>query len=788
MKEIVIIDALRTPVGKYRGALKDITAVELGTRLLKELFHRYPVKNDIHTVIFGNVLQAGNGQNIARQIALNSGLSFETTAFTVNEVCGSGLKTIQLAVQEMQLGKAEVMVAGGVENMSQAPRLLYKDGTEKHSLFYDGLTDAFSNQLMGTTAEHMAEKYGVSREEQDKFALASHKKSALAWEKGILAAEVLPLPELTEDEGIKKELTLEDLAALKPIFKENGTVTAGNASTINDGAATILLATKEYAEKHHLPYLGILKDFSEVGIDPQEMGISPIKAVEKLLQQNQLTQEDIDIFEINEAFAATSLVVEQELKLDPEKVNPYGGGISIGHAIGSTGSRVLGTVAHYLKRENKRYGVATLCIGGGLGIAALVENPSLDKKEKSPKFYQWTTNERLEWLASEKNVTKESHEALKQTNLPPEVEEHLIENTISDFSLPMGLVKDLTLDGKKYLVPLVTEEPSVVAACNYGVKMVGNFTTISHPQLLRGQIVFEKVVEPEDFIEKLKQEEAHLKEIAGKAKPTLYQRGGGVKDFEYRHVNDFVSLDVLVDVKDAMGANIINTILEAMREYLNQTFSEDILMAILSNDATTSLSEVRCEIPFSHVGGKKVAEKIAQASTYAKLDPKRGVTHNKGILNGVNGVVLATGNDTRQVASAIHAYACENGSYQGLSDWTIEGEKLVGQLALPLRLGIVGGATKVLPKAKAALEILDVHSSEELSQVVTAIGLAQNLAALKALVTTGIQKGHMNLQLNSLAMTVGATAEELPELILLLKKEKQVDEEKAREILQQLRS
>ncbi|EOT47965.1 hypothetical protein OMY_00772 [Enterococcus sulfureus ATCC 49903] len=387
MEKIVIIEALRTPVGKYKGVLSDFQAVDLGGLVTKEIIQRQPsLKDKIDYVVFGNVLQAGNGQNPARQIALHSGLDVSVPAVTVNEVCGSGLKAISHARQMLLLNEADLVIAGGTESMTNAPTLVEYNRKEdtyrnpRQVMFVDGLTDAFSGQAMGMTAEKVAETFSVSREMQDHFAYQSQKKAAKAQENQWFEAEMLPIVDANDqkiafDEGIRPQTTMEKLAELKTVFKENGTVTAGNASTINDGASSLLLCTKSYALAHDIPYLAEIEDIVEVGIDPSIMGISPITAIEKLFERNALTSKDIDLFEINEAFAASSVVVQDKLNLEDEKVNITGGGISLGHPIGATGARIVTTLIHQLKRTNQHTGVASLCVGGGLGLALLLKVP-----------------------------------------------------------------------------------------------------------------------------------------------------------------------------------------------------------------------------------------------------------------------------------------------------------------------------------------------------------------------------------------------------------------------------
>ncbi|EQC83720.1 3-ketoacyl-CoA thiolase [Lactococcus cremoris subsp. cremoris TIFN7] len=377
VKEIVIIDALRTPVGKYDGALAEYSAEKLGTHVVSALLSKNKnIKSDVEQVIFGNVLQAGNGQNIARQIAINSGLSTSVPASTINEVCGSGMKAVILAKQLLQLGEAEVVIAGGTESMSNAPILKNRNTEEETlSMLSDGLIDAFSGISMGIIGETIAEQFDVSRADQDRFAQNSQEKAVAASQAGIFNDEIVALGELSVDETPRPSSSLEKLATLRTAFKENGTVTAGNSSPVNDGASALILATKDYAEKHGISYFAELVESAEVGIDPAIMGVSPIDAIQKLVQRSGVQLSEIDLFEINEAFAASSIAVNRELGLKDSQVNIYGGAISLGHAIGSSGAKILTTLGYALKREQKRYGIASLCIGGGLGLAILLKNP-----------------------------------------------------------------------------------------------------------------------------------------------------------------------------------------------------------------------------------------------------------------------------------------------------------------------------------------------------------------------------------------------------------------------------
>ncbi|MGX7139287.1 acetyl-CoA C-acetyltransferase [Enterococcus silesiacus] len=787
--EIVIIDALRTPIGKYRGQLKSLSAVELGTAVTKELLKRNTkAAEHIKQVVFGNVLQAGNGQNPARQIAINSGLQFEVPAFTVNEVCGSGMKAISLAKQAIQLGQADVILAGGTESMTNAPAITYKEedtySKPAPTMIVDGLTDAFSGKAMGLTAENVAEQFNITREMQDIFAVHSQMKAAKAQVEGKFVKEIVPISIdgtiLEHDEGVRKDTILEKLSMLKTVFKEDGSVTAGNASTINDAASAMILASKSFAEKHQIPYLAIVKDVTEIGIDPSIMGISPIKAIQTLLQRNDLAVEDIDLFEINEAFAASSIVVQNELKIPKEKLNIWGGGISLGHPIGASGTRIIATLAHQLEDTTGRYGVASLCVGGGLGLAMLIERPQKTTTDK--KFYQLSKNERLTFLQETANLSVENRQELENMSLDADTANHLIENQISEMALPMGIVPDILVNNKSYQVPMATEEPSVIAACSNGAKMIqksGSIHSELAEGLLRGQIVFMNVAEPNSIEEKINQFSEEIFIQAEKSYPSIVKRGGGLNRIQIRHFpedSSYLSVDLLVDTKDAMGANILNSILEGVTDLFRQWFDDEILFSILSNFATESIVTATCEVSFAALSktgdldtGKLVAEKIAAASKLAQLDPYRAATHNKGIMNGIEAVVLATGNDTRAVAAAAHAYAAKGGIYHGLSCWKLTGNGLKGTIELPLAIGTVGGAISVLPKAQAALEIVNVADAKELAEVIAAVGLAQNLAALRALVSEGIQQGHMSLQARSLAMSVGAKGTEIEVLAGKLK-------------------
>ncbi|WP_239748740.1 MULTISPECIES: thiolase family protein [unclassified Mammaliicoccus] len=380
MNKVVIVSAQRTPVGKFRGRLSNYSAVELGTAALKSAINKIQLDpKDIENVIFGNVVQAGTGQNAARQIAVNASLPYETPGMTVNEVCGSGLKSIILGKQLIQLGEANVVAVGGVESMTNTPDLILKKGDAPvKSFMHDGLTDVFHNMAMGLTAEAIATKYEVSREEQDAFALNSHLKSDKATKAGKFNEEIVSLEDvngetMTSDELIRPESTMEDLGTLKTIFKEDGTVTAGNASALSDGGSALILMSESYAKEHGYTILATVGQHAEIGCDPLYMGYAPFYAVESLLNKTGKTIQDIDLVEMTEAFSAQSIPVKKNLNIPDEKFNIYGGAIALGHPLGSTGSRLVTTLAHALKQEDKQTGVATACIGGGLGIALMIE-------------------------------------------------------------------------------------------------------------------------------------------------------------------------------------------------------------------------------------------------------------------------------------------------------------------------------------------------------------------------------------------------------------------------------
>lgn len=800
LKEVVIIDAARTPIGKYRGSLSSYSAVELGTFITTEILERTGInKEAINQVIFGNVLQAGNGQNVARQIAINSGIPVSVPAMTINEVCGSGMKSVILARQQIQLGEADLIIAGGVESMTRAPMIQVSDPEnekieEISSMVNDGLTDAFSNTHMGLTAENVAKQFAVTRAEQDQYALASQLKAAQASESGVFKEEIIPISRNEEvfaiDEAVRGNSTLEKLSTLRTVFAEDGTVTAGNASPLNDGGSVLILASKDYAIAHDLPYLATIKGVSEVGIDPSIMGVAPIKAINTLMEKTGLSLDDIDLFEINEAFAASSIVVNRELNLPSEKVNIYGGAIALGHPIGASGARILTTLGYALRRQHQRYGVASLCIGGGLGLAVLLEaNLQGTGDNEKKKFYELTPEQRRQRLVQEKVVSQAEATGFKESVLTEDIANHLIENQISQVEIPLGVALNFQVNGQKKWIPMATEEPSVIAAASNGAKICGDISVQIPQRLMRGQIVLTGRCDYRKIKEVIEARKPELVTCANESYPSIVNRGGGVREISTREFmgseHAYLSLDFLVDVKDAMGANIINSILEGVAIRIKEWFpEEEILFSILSNLATESLAIATCMIPFERLAkdketGQLIAEKIRQASEYAKLDPYRATTHNKGIMNGIEAVILATGNDTRAAAAAIHAYAARNGSYQGLTDWQIKEDHLVGKLTVPLAVATVGGASRVLPKAKASLNMLAIDSALELAQVIAAVGLAQNLAALRALVSDGIQKGHMSLQARALAITVGAKGDEIERVAAKLRESGTINQQSA---------
>ena len=389
--EAVILSACRTPIGSFGGALKDVSAADLGAVVIREAIARAGVANaDVGDVVLGCVLQAGAGMNVARQAALKAGLPNEIPGETVNRVCGSGLQAVVHAVEAIRVGYVDTVVAGGTESMSSAPYLLkgarwgYRMGNAEaiDSMISDGLTCAIASCHMGITAEEVASRFNVSREDQDAFAAESQRRAVAAIEGGAFRDEIVPvlMPQrkgdpivFSVDEYPRAGSTVQKLAGLKPAFQKEGTVTAGNASGINDGAAALVVVTGDKARNAGTKPLARILAYASTGVDPKIMGIGPIPAVRKVLDRAGLQLGDIDLFELNEAFAAQSVAVVRELQIDPARVNVNGGAIALGHPIGASGARVLTTLLYALRARKLRYGVASLCIGGGMGIAMAVE-------------------------------------------------------------------------------------------------------------------------------------------------------------------------------------------------------------------------------------------------------------------------------------------------------------------------------------------------------------------------------------------------------------------------------
>ncbi|MGF6149961.1 acetyl-CoA C-acetyltransferase [Pseudomonas fluorescens] len=391
MNEVVIVAATRTAIGSFQGALSAIPATELGAAVIRRLLEQTGIDAaQIDEVILGQVLTAGAGQNPARQTAIKAGLPHTTPALTLNKVCGSGLKAVHLAVQAIRCGDAELVIAGGQENMSLAPYVLPKARTGlrmghaqlQDSMIQDGLWDAFNDYHMGITAENLAQKYEISREAQDAFAAASQQKAASAIEGGRFQSEITPIliPQrkgeplvFDTDEQPRIDSTAQALAKLKPAFQKDGSVTAGNASTLNDGAAVLLLASAAKAQALGLPVLARIKAYASAGVDPSIMGIGPVPATRLTLKKAGWNVEDLDLIEANEAFAAQALAVGKELGWDTSKVNVNGGAIALGHPIGASGARILVSLVHELIRRDGKKGLATLCIGGGQGVGLAIE-------------------------------------------------------------------------------------------------------------------------------------------------------------------------------------------------------------------------------------------------------------------------------------------------------------------------------------------------------------------------------------------------------------------------------
>ncbi len=391
MRGVAVVQAVRTPVGSFGGALKGVSAVELGALVIREVLERAKVApEEVDEVILGNVLSGGLGQNPARQAAVKAGLPYAVPALTINKVCGSGLKAVALGSQAILAGDADVVVAGGMENMSVAPYVLdaarwgMRMGNKEavDTMIKDGLWCAFNDVHMGITAENIAQDFNISREEQDAFALTSQERAIKAIDNGRFKDEIVPvtIPQRKKepivfdtDEFPRRGTTLENLAKLRPAFKKDGTVTAGNASGINDGASVVLLMSLKKAEELGLKPMAVIRSYASGGVDPRIMGTGPIPASKKALGKARLTVGDLDLIEANEAFAAQAISVAQELEFDMEKVNVNGGAIALGHPIGASGNRIFVTLLHEMIKRDSRYGLATLCIGGGQGVALIVE-------------------------------------------------------------------------------------------------------------------------------------------------------------------------------------------------------------------------------------------------------------------------------------------------------------------------------------------------------------------------------------------------------------------------------
>jgi acetyl-CoA C-acetyltransferase len=390
MADAFLLSGVRTPIAKYLGGLAEVPAVQLGAIVVAEAMRRAEVPPaQVEEVILGNVIQAGLGQNPARQSALKAGLPDTIAAFTVNKVCGSGLKAVMLAAQAIRAGDSELIVAGGIESMSRAPYLLFdarsgwKYGDQKavDAMIHDGLWCAFENWHMGEAAEHIAQKCNVSRAEQDRFAAQSHQRASAAWEKGAFNAETIAVTvgsgpkakTVSRDEGIRPDSTAQILGKLKPSFRGDGTVTAGNASMLSDGAAALVVASARAAERLGTKPLARIVAYATSGVAPKDIFIAPVPAVRMVLEKAKLNVKDIDLFEMNEAFAAQMLACSKELKLDEERVNVNGGAIALGHPIGASGARVLVTLLHALEQRGLKRGLASLCLGGGNAVAMIVE-------------------------------------------------------------------------------------------------------------------------------------------------------------------------------------------------------------------------------------------------------------------------------------------------------------------------------------------------------------------------------------------------------------------------------
>ena len=390
--EIVISTPLRTAIGTFGGSLRDVPAVDLGTTVAQEVLNRSGIDPEqVDETIVGNILMAGQGMNPARQVAINSGVPEDKPAMTINRMCASGLQSIYSAAQQIALGEAEVVLAGGIESMNQAPFLLQKgrwgyrmglpDAKILDHMVYDGLWDIFNDYHMGMTAENVADQYGITREESDEYAARSHQRAAHATDEGFFMEQIVPVEvqqkketiEFNEDEHIRKNADMEKLSKLPPFFREDGVTTAASASGVNDGASMMLVTSASKAEELGLPVAGRLVSAAVAGVDPSVMGIGPVPASHEALRKAGLSIDDLDIVEENEAFASVALAVQRDLEIPDDKLNPVGGAISMGHPIGATGAVLTTKILHELRRTGGRYGLVTLCVGGGMGIAGIFE-------------------------------------------------------------------------------------------------------------------------------------------------------------------------------------------------------------------------------------------------------------------------------------------------------------------------------------------------------------------------------------------------------------------------------
>ena len=385
MPKAVICAYARTPIGKFRGALSRYSATDLGSMVVKNLIEKVgiePRDEIIDQVYIGQVLQAGSGQAPARQVAINAGLPYSTPCTTINKVCGSSLKAVMIAASDIVAGHANVIIAGGIESMSNSPYFVREKNKGekidskilKSVMMHDGLTDAFDGTSMGMTGEIVAEEFSLSRDMADSYAVRSHALANAAWENGWLENEIIEMDEIKKDQGIRSETNIQSLAKLEPVFKKDGQVTAGNASQVSDGASAVLVCSEEIAKKKGWPILAEIIDYTTSGVEPRRVMVAPISAVETLLQRNKLDIMEIDVLEHNEAFAAASVAVQMALKVPKARFNIHGGAVAIGHPLGATGTRCLMTTINALNRTGGRRGIVTICLGGGNAVAMLIES------------------------------------------------------------------------------------------------------------------------------------------------------------------------------------------------------------------------------------------------------------------------------------------------------------------------------------------------------------------------------------------------------------------------------